>query len=130
VWQRSRDCRKGSIRVTETSRSIPVRKAFAAKARPNGDSATSPHIGPASTSDLVRKRDLQVGTKIRFSRLLRWPVVYRRFQARPEFNDLITATMFVTRWAFVDTDRSPQIATLTVTYLKFACGCLKFLEIS
>jgi hypothetical protein len=33
-----------AIRVTETSRPIPVRKTFAAKARPNGDSGTSPHI--------------------------------------------------------------------------------------
>src|SRR5260370_26277805 len=120
----------GSSRVSETSRSIPVRKAFAAKARPNGDCATSPHSGRPRRVIWFGREIFRWEPRSDFPVLLRWPVVYRRFQARPEFNDLIAATRFVTRWAFVDTDRSPQIATLRVTYLNSRCGYLKFLEIS
>ena len=63
-----------------------------------------------------------------FRVLLRWPVVYRRFKPGLS-SDLITAPTFVTRWAFVDTDRSPR-SLPDGDVPQFACGSLKFLEIS
>jgi hypothetical protein len=65
-----------------------------------GDCPTSTHIGRPRRVIWFGREIFRWEPRSDFPVLLRWPVVYRRFQDRPEFNDLITATTFVTRWAF------------------------------